>query len=128
MSIHSPERVKSGKFSQEPLNSPERKEARYVPGVGSYSPDANRVKENAPGYGFSGEKRGKLKVTDSPGAGAYHIPSKMGNEGQKSTIHSTIDRALERREEAHRPGPGSYLHDANKVKSKAPSYKMGEIR
>lgn len=60
-----------------------------------------------------------------PGAGAYSIPSKMGTEGPKHTMHSTLSYSPERKEGGYKPGPGNYDPDSAKVMKKEPAYKMG---
>lgn len=105
----------------------ENKAVKIVPGPGTHSPDFKKLKGAAPNFGFGSEGRadiaGKSKFV--PGAGTYSIPSRIGSEGPKNTMHATITYSPERKEGSYKPGPGNYDPDSNKIKKKEPAYKLG---
>ena len=52
------------------------------PGPGAYNPDANKIKQSAPGVGFGTPSKGGKGVNDGPGPGNYDSPGQF-NPGNK---------------------------------------------
>ena len=49
----------------------------------------------------------------------------MGRDGPVLSMHSSLNFSPTKKEQAFKPGPGSYTHDRNKVLGKDPSWSMG---
>ena len=92
-----------------------------VPGPGNY--DTSLVdKKREPKYGIGTAPRDySPNKSISPGPGNYALPSIIGSEGSKSTMHAKI---LSKSTSAKTPGPGSYENTLRHLE-KAPSYGMG---
>ena len=61
----------------------------------------------------------------TPGPGNYKIPTLIGEEARKTSIHGTIDYTPEKKEQSYKPGPGNYSPDMMVVKNRMPAYKQG---
>ena len=77
------------------------------PGPGEHSPEFMKVLNSAPKFGFGSETRNaNSSKALGPGPGGYKIKALIGAEGQKHTMHSTIDYSPEKKENLQKPGPG----------------------
>ena len=101
--------------------------ASAVPGPGTHSPDATKVLKGAPKYGFGSEKRdgSNSRNANGPGPGGYEIKSVIGTEGPKNSMHATIDYSPEKKENALKPGPGTYNQNNSAIKHREPGWKVG---
>jgi hypothetical protein len=69
------------------------------PGPGEHSPEFQKILNSAPKYGFGSETRNaNSSKALGPGPGGYKLNALIGNEGQKHTMHSTIDYSPEKKE------------------------------
>ena len=122
------ESVKASKFGTGQRSSVEKAGGKIVPGPGTHSPDFTALKSKAPNFGFGSEQRKAGDVERKkfvPGAGTYSIPSTIGADGPKHTMHSTLSYSPERKEGGYKPGPGNYDPDITKSQKKEPAYSMG---
>lgn len=82
--------VVTSKFGNGNRSNMELPTAKIVPGPGTHSPDAIKLKSSAPIFGFGSETRlnNTLEKTKHfPGPGNYKLTSIMGSEGPKSSLH-----------------------------------------
>ena len=100
--------------------------AKGSPGPGQHNPEYQKTKNAAPKFGFGTETRNDIGgMGMGPGPGGYNITSMIGAEGQKNTLHATIDYTPEAKEGSYKPGPGTYHGDYKSVRNKSPAYKLG---
>ena len=86
----------------------------YVPP--SFGSDAKKLT-----FGGGRYLQSRSGDSDTPGPGAYMVPSTFGREGIRSSMHS---RHAEPNTANASPGPGAYYPDYNFTKPRAPSASM----
>ena len=100
------------------------------PGPGGYEQDASRLQKTAPRFGFGTSTREEIKTKlKVPGPGNYNSKEFTGRDLPSYSMGATMTYSPERKEQAFKPGPGSYEPGIEGTKNKEPAYKIGsEVR
>ena len=107
------------------------KELMGKPGPGEHSPEPNHVKTAAPKYRFgTGKRASESRIgLKTPGPGEYLAKTFTGFELPKYSMGQSLDFEPHRKEQAHKPGPGTYSATVNPTKKKEAAWKIGsEVR
>jgi len=97
------------------------------PGPGAYAQNAEYLKNRAPIFGFGSGTRSDIASRLSvPGPGTYAAKAILGMDGPSKTMASTLNFEPHRKEQAFKPGPGTYSGDTklNVIKNE-PAWGMG---
>lgn len=107
------EKAPSYRIGTEPRT--ERPQSAYVPGPGTYNPEA---KEKGPKWAFGSQSRDNLFKIEVPGPGSYNMPESLSKRGCTMT-----GRKSDGSKEAV-PGPGAY--NPGMVRPKSPNWTLGK--
>ena len=103
------------------------KETLGKPGPGQYQGSVDGIKNRSPKFGFgSGKRADMVSRLSVPGPGTYAAKAILGMDGPSKTMASTLAFEPARKEQAYKPGPGSYDgHAKLNVTKKEPAWGMG---
>ena len=107
------------------------KEGRYKPGPGAHSAKPEHVLYCAPKFGFGTELRDEISklAPKTPGPGSYMARTFTGFENPKFSMGQQLQWQPHKKEQAHKPGPGSYSPINKTIRKKDAAWKIGsEVR
>ena len=101
----------------------------FAPGPGQYAQDTEKLKSAAPRFGFGTSTRNDGKTKNVPGPGNYKTQSFTGKDQPSFSMGAQSTYSPERKEQAHKPGPGNYSPGSMFVRKSEPAFKIGsEVR
>ena len=95
------------------------------PGPGNYAQNTESLKQAAPKFGFGSSTRADLKKLQVPGPGNYAAKDFTGKDLPSYSMGATSTWSPEKKEQAHKPGPGNYSPETSATKNKDPAFKIG---
>lgn len=106
------------------------KESLMKPGPGEHDVDKSKVQKEAPKFRFGTGLRtsGSTQALKTPGPGNYMAKTFTGFEKPMYSMGQTLDFEPRRKEQKHKPGPGSYSPEHRQSKKKEAAWKIGTAK